>query len=167
MLIETNGFIIVAIEQPFSMKPRLVDQTWQMHVPAKFFVRTAWMQPLHWGRRLSRRQRHGRRTRKAGLPRARGSQFSFRQQFPLGETSLTNNELAGKDPAFLHCDRLGRDIPLERTLFLDGNNCLGNDFTRHRSLDFDARDSHPAEAVDTGFTFDNYMSSSKTARNSS
>jgi hypothetical protein len=31
------------------MKPRLVDQTRQMHVPAKFFVRTAWMQPLHWG----------------------------------------------------------------------------------------------------------------------
>jgi hypothetical protein len=29
------------------VKPRLVDQTWQVHVPAKFFVGTAWMQSLH------------------------------------------------------------------------------------------------------------------------
>src|SRR6266487_6592968 len=107
MLIETNSFIIVAIEQPFSMKPRLVDQTWQMHVAAKFFVRTARMQSLHRGEALSCRQRLGRRTGNVGLRRARGRWFSFRQQFPLCEISLTNNELAGKDPAFLHCDRLG------------------------------------------------------------
>ena len=37
MLIKTNGFIIVTVEQPFPVKPRLVDQTWQVDVPAKFF----------------------------------------------------------------------------------------------------------------------------------
>jgi hypothetical protein len=29
------------------VKPGFVDQAWQMHIAAKFLVRTAWMQSLH------------------------------------------------------------------------------------------------------------------------
>src|SRR6266536_2458777 len=47
MLVESDSFIVVAVEQAFAMKPGLVDQTRQMHVAAKFLVRTAWMQSLH------------------------------------------------------------------------------------------------------------------------
>ena len=47
MLVEPDGFIVVAIEQALAMKPGFVDQTWQMHITAKFLVRTAGMQSLH------------------------------------------------------------------------------------------------------------------------
>src|SRR6267143_6415086 len=47
MLVESDSFIVVTVEQAFAMKPGLVDQTRQMHIAAKFLVRTAWMQSLH------------------------------------------------------------------------------------------------------------------------
>src|ERR1044072_5381361 len=59
MLVEANSFVIVAVEQAFSMELCLVDQARQMDIAAKFFVRTAGMQSSHemhyvaggWGRR--------------------------------------------------------------------------------------------------------------------
>ena len=47
MFIESNGFVIVSVEQPFSMKSGLVNQSRQMHVTAQTIVRTAWKQFLH------------------------------------------------------------------------------------------------------------------------
>src|SRR5437868_6566479 len=47
MLVEPYGFIVVAIEQALAVKPGFVDQTRQMHIAAKFLVRTAGMQSLH------------------------------------------------------------------------------------------------------------------------
>ena len=51
MFIEADGFVVVTIEQSFPMQSGLIDQTRQMHVTAKFLVRTAWMQSLHRGDR--------------------------------------------------------------------------------------------------------------------
>ncbi len=47
MLVESDGLIVVAVEQSFPMQPGFVDQARQMHVAAEFLVRTAWMQSLH------------------------------------------------------------------------------------------------------------------------
>ena len=41
MLVEPDRLVIVTIEQPFPMQPRLVDQTRQMDVTAQPFVGTA------------------------------------------------------------------------------------------------------------------------------
>jgi hypothetical protein len=47
MLIEANGFIVVAVKQSFAMQSGLVDQTRQMHIAAEFLIGTARMQPCH------------------------------------------------------------------------------------------------------------------------
>src|SRR6266545_601551 len=47
VLVEPDSLIVVTVEQSFAMKPGFVDQARQMHVAAKFLVRTAWMQSLH------------------------------------------------------------------------------------------------------------------------
>ena len=47
MLIEANGFIVVAVEQSFAMQSGLVDQTGQMHIATEFLIGTARMQSSH------------------------------------------------------------------------------------------------------------------------
>jgi len=47
MFVETDGFVVVTVEQTLSMQPCLIDQTRQVYVAAKFFVRTAGAQFLH------------------------------------------------------------------------------------------------------------------------
>ena len=47
MFVETDGLVVVAVEQTFAMKPCLINQTRQVHVAAKLFVRTAGVQFLH------------------------------------------------------------------------------------------------------------------------
>jgi hypothetical protein len=47
MFVESNGLVVVPIEQSLPMQPCLVDQARQMHVTAEPFVRTAWAQFLH------------------------------------------------------------------------------------------------------------------------
>src|SRR5207248_11312773 len=47
MFIEANGFVVIAVKQPFAMQTGLVDQTRQMNIATKFLVRTARSQFLH------------------------------------------------------------------------------------------------------------------------
>ncbi len=47
MFVESDSFIVVAVEQPFAMEPGLVDQARKMDVAAELFVRTARMQSSH------------------------------------------------------------------------------------------------------------------------
>src|SRR5207248_10055063 len=47
MFVEPDGFVVVTVEQTLAMQPRLIDQARQMHIAAKFFVRTAGAQLLH------------------------------------------------------------------------------------------------------------------------
>src|SRR5436853_6564281 len=47
MFVEPDGFVVVTVEQTFTIQPRLIDQARQMHIAAKFFVRTAGAQFLH------------------------------------------------------------------------------------------------------------------------
>src|SRR2546430_593694 len=48
MFVESNGLVVVTIEQPFAMELRFIDQAREMNVAAEFFVRTARMQSSHW-----------------------------------------------------------------------------------------------------------------------
>ena len=47
MFVEANGFVVIAVKQPFAMQTGLVDQTRQMNIATKFLVRTARSQFLH------------------------------------------------------------------------------------------------------------------------
>ncbi len=47
MFIESNGFVIVSVEQTFAMQFCFVDQTRQMHVAAEPFVGTPWENFAH------------------------------------------------------------------------------------------------------------------------
>ena len=49
---------------------------------------------------------------------------------------------------------------------MNGDNCLGNDLAGHLTPDLDARDSHPAEAIDIGSAFDDHVFSGEAAGNS-
>src|ERR1700730_3878139 len=50
MFVESNGLVVVPVEQSFAMQLGLVDQTGEMDVAAEFLVRTARMQSSHGGK---------------------------------------------------------------------------------------------------------------------
>src|SRR2546423_11195026 len=47
MLVEADGFVVIAVKQPFAMQTGLVDQTRQMNIAAELLVGTARSQLLH------------------------------------------------------------------------------------------------------------------------
>src|SRR5882757_8626396 len=47
MLVEADGFVVIAVKQPFAMQTGLIDQTRQMNVAAELLVGTARSQLLH------------------------------------------------------------------------------------------------------------------------
>src|SRR5437660_11624044 len=47
MFVEADGFVVIAVKQPFAMQTGLVDQTRQMNIAAELLVGTARSQFLH------------------------------------------------------------------------------------------------------------------------
>src|ERR1051326_3242068 len=47
MFVETNGFVVVTVEQSLAVQTSLIDQARQMHISAELLVRTARSQLLH------------------------------------------------------------------------------------------------------------------------
>src|SRR5436190_17657342 len=154
MFVEPDGFIIVTVEEALAVKPGFVDQTWQMHIAAKFLVRTAGMQSLH-GEilLLGRGQRPRVDPRKIALWNGCDDRFLFLQQFSLCKVRSPNHKLTGKHAAFFHRNCPRRDVSFERAFFLNLHG-LGNDLSRHPSLDFDAFRSESSKAMNIGFTLD-------------
>ena len=151
MFVEPDGFIVVAVEQALAVKPGFVDQTRQMHIAAKFLVRTAWMQSLH-GEilLLGRRQRPRVDPRKIALWNGRNVGLPFLQQFSLRKIGPANHKLTGKHAAFFHRNCPRSDIAFECAFFLNLHG-LGNDLSRHPSLDLDAFRLKPSKAMNIGF----------------
>src|SRR5436305_2823731 len=98
MFVETDGFVIVAVEQTFAVEPRLVDQPRQMNVAAEFFVRTARMQSAH-DSDLGRVRGLRCADRDAGFYFGFG-RFRFGQKFTLSKTRLSNHKLSREHSTF-------------------------------------------------------------------
>src|SRR5438309_11783110 len=47
MFVEADGFVVIAVKQPFAMQTGLVDQTRQMNIATELLVGTARSQFLH------------------------------------------------------------------------------------------------------------------------
>ena len=83
---------------------------------------------------------------------------------PCVRPTLTDDELAGKHPAFFHCNGPCRDIAFQCAFPLHRDR-LRNDLARHLAFDFDAFRADSAEAVNVGFAFNDDVSSADTAGN--
>src|SRR4029453_11859 len=144
MLVEPDGFIVVAVEQALAVKLGFVDQTRQMHIAAKFLVRTAGMQSLHGEDLLRCGQRPRVDPRKIALWNGRDLRFLFLQQFSLCKIGSTHPKLSRKQPPFFPPKFSWCDTAFECAFFLNRHG-LGSDLSRHPSLDFNAFRLEPSK----------------------
>ncbi len=90
--------------------------------------------------------------------------FLFLQQFSLHKVGVADDQLTGKHAAFFNADCSRCDIAFERAFFLNRYG-LGNDLSRHSSLNFDAFRLEPAKAMNVSFALDDDTPRTDSARN--
>ena len=153
MFVETDGLVVVAVEQTFAMQLRLVDQARQMNVSAELFVRTARMQSVA-STRIRLRAPVEPRPIGTSDSSLRCGRLGFRQKFTLGQTGLTDDELSGKHSALLDRDRFCGHVSVERTGFVNRYRTGRHDFTRHATFDVDVGHRDAPETLNVRLSFD-------------
>src|SRR5947208_16104522 len=113
---------------------------------------------------LRRGQRPRVDPRKIALWNGRNVGLPFLQQFSLRKIGPANHKLTGKHAAFFHRNCPRSDIAFECAFFLNLHG-LGNDLSRHPSLDLDAFRLEPSKAMNIGFSLNDYAPRPDSARN--
>ena len=113
---------------------------------------------------LRRGQRPRVNPRKIALWNGRDVRFLFLRQFSLCEIGPADHKLTGKHAAFFHRNCSCCHIAFEYAFFLNRHG-LGNDVSRHPSLDFDGFRPEPSEAMNIGFALDDDAARADPSRN--